>query len=224
MISVLVDKEVTLKFNINVEGNKTLPEARLILNLDSGVSLAIKGKIEEKIAKVVLPPLKYILKETGTKIVSSYLEVIADNTYHIPWKDSCELKESMQISVNESVNIEEKNESVVIEANIEPTPEPVKKLFKESATKKVLSEKWKLYSEKSKKSIFESGYLQAINDTIDYTKKALATLTEEEVYNYIKIKLKEAVSLQESAGNIKDKVEFSNGYYSAVFDTLMSFK
>ena len=118
MISVYTDKEVTLNFNIDIEGNKSLPESRLVLNLDSGVSIGIKAKITEKTAKVTIPPLKHILKNTDTKVVSSFLEVIADGAYFTPWKDTCELKESIQVNVNDDIKIEEKTDKISIKAEM----------------------------------------------------------------------------------------------------------
>jgi len=148
MISVYTDKEVTLNFNIDIEGNKSLPESRLVLNLDSGVSIGIKAKITEKTAKVTIPPLKHILKNTDTKVVSSFLEVIADGAYFTPWKDTCELKESIQVNVNDDIKIEEKTDKISIKAEMKEEEAIVQQpvaLFKETETKTRLIDSWNKY-------------------------------------------------------------------------------
>ncbi len=244
MIGVFTDKEVTLNFGLDIEGNKSLPEARMVLNLDSGVSISIKAKITEKVAKVTVPPLKHILKNTDTKLINSYLEVIADGSYFVPWKDQCELKESINVSVKEDVEINQKTENISItstapiteEEEEEPKDEEkvedkkVEESFKNSSTKKTLTENWNKYkSYKTTKdlklnTVYSDGYFQGLDAIVKELKPHMETLSVNEAHDNIQKLMKSAVSLKEKAeaSGKKYDQEFYTGYYSAIVDTFLT--
>ncbi len=248
MIGVFTDKEVTLNFGLDIEGNKSLPEARMVLALDSGLSISIKAKITEKVAKVTIPPLKHLLKNTESKLINSHLEVIADGAYFIPWKDQCELKESINVSVKESVDINQKTETISITASPiqDDTPsnlklmkeekieEEIKEIvslpFKESTSKKALVNKWNEYKKvKVSKdlninTVHASGYFEGLDAVIKTLKPFMETLTVDSAHTKIQTLMKSAVELKEKADSEDNQYnkEFYEGYYSAIVDTFIS--
>jgi len=248
MIGVFTDKEVTLNFGLDIEGNKSLPEARMVLALDSGLSISIKAKINEKVAKVTIPPLKHLLKNTESKLINSHLEVIADGAYFIPWKDQCELKESINVQVKEDVEINQKTEYISISVSpLQSDPEPMKEeikeevkeeklpfkvstSFKESVPKKLLADKWNEYKKiKTSKdlninSVYATGYFEGLDTIIKTLKPFMETLTLESAHSKVQSLMKSAVELKEKADADESQYnkEFYEGYYSAIVDTFIS--
>lgn len=208
MINIFTDKEVTVSFNIDIEGNKHLPEGRFVMNLDSGMQLGIKALIEGNTAKVTLPPLRNILKESNGKVVSSFFEVIADGAYYVPWKGSCDLKESISVNVDSKPKIEEKDETVSVNVKEEKT----EALFSETKAFEKLNEN----STKTPSSMQEKGYAHVIKRIKDKVKNSTETLTKEQAEDICRGFLKEAISMQKSATS-QDEKEFSNGFYNGVF-------
>lgn len=243
MINVFTDKEVTLSFGLDIEGNKNLPEARMVLAVDSGISLSIKAKIQEGTAKVTVPPLKHILKNTDSKLINAFLEVVADGSYFVPWKEQCELKESINVKVNEDVDIKQKTENISIKANSPVTEEeaPIEQpisleeakpvtspLFQSSSVKEKLVESWNTFKKNKNKdsaTVYTKGYFEGLDKLIKEFKPALATLTMEEANQKIKLLMKDTIALKESAdakfGDSYDK-EYYSGYYTAILDTFLS--
>ncbi len=242
MKEVFIDKEVTFNFGLDIEGNKNLPEAKMVLSLDSGVSIGIKAKITDKVASVTIPPLKHILKENKATLVKSYLEVIVDNKYFIPWSDQCELKESVNVNVSSDVDVQQKTESITISAELKEEPkkekappvsieevkEAIKPLFKESVAKKVLTEKWNKYknirnsTEVTLNTVKANGYFEGLDTIIKNIKPLSDSITKEEAYSRMKETLKQTIALKEKAekSNSKKDIEYYDGFYSAVIDIM----
>jgi len=248
MIGVFTDKEVTLNFGLDIEGNKSLPEASMVLVMDSGLSVKIKAKISEKTAKVTIPPLKHLLKNTETKLINSYLEVIADGAYFVPWKDQCELKESINVQVNEDVEVNQRTESISIKA-VAPMEEetPVEKEekekpeekdikdsefkedtpFKTSSFKKSLVEKWHTYKglkSTNNAKVYDVGYYEGLDSII----KELKPVSENISIKHVSVKLQ---SMMKNTVPLKEKAEASNkqydkeyyaGFYSAIVEMFLA--
>lgn len=132
MIELKLNKESELSFEINVEGSKEPPKARLIFEVDSNMELALKGKIQEGNVKVSVPSLMDLKEKLSGENVKGYLEVIVDNNYFVPWEEHFSLKapitvqaESASAPVKQSEikislgkkNLVEKNEIVELKAD-----------------------------------------------------------------------------------------------------------
>lgn len=84
MYTLYIDKPELFEAHIQIEGasiSNTI--CRLVLEHNNH-SLLFEGKIEKNTAKIPLNSLKSILKEGDTGLMK--LEVIADDTYFVPWK------------------------------------------------------------------------------------------------------------------------------------------
>lgn len=182
MLNIFTDKEATLKFGLNVEGNKSQPTARLVLLLESGLNFFVKAKIEEGIAYVNVPPLKTILKNSPSNTAKTFLEVIVDDSYYVPWKDTCELKESVSIKVNENVEVTQQTETIKIHVQSAPIEEEAPILFKDSELKKEMSLLWKKYKtlkEKENYSVYDRGAFEGLDSLVSQLKnKANITLSD----------------------------------------------
>tara|TARA_Y100001963_G_C6743954_1_gene430549 strand:- start:132 stop:731 length:600 start_codon:yes stop_codon:yes gene_type:complete len=100
MYKIYTDRGENFKCDISLEGAKLSQSfARLVLECDD-VNLVFKGKIDEASGKCIIPikPLKGVLDEnTQGKIV---LEVVADETYFIPWESNFIVNTAKKVSVN----------------------------------------------------------------------------------------------------------------------------
>lgn len=110
------DKNENFKCDISLEGAKLKDTfARLVLNTDD-VNVIFEGKIESG-GKCVIPikPLKHIFDvSTNGEMV---LEVVADDTYFIPWKSTFTTKKSKSVEVKVSESVEESKPKLTVEVN-----------------------------------------------------------------------------------------------------------
>ena len=110
------DKNENFKCDISLEGAKLKDTfARLVLNTDD-VNVIFEGKIESG-GKCVIPikPLKNIF-DTST-IGEMVLEVVADDTYFIPWKSNFITKKSKSVEVTVNDSVEESKPKLTVEVN-----------------------------------------------------------------------------------------------------------
>ena len=127
------DKNENFKCDISLEGAKLQDTfARLVLNTDD-VNVIFEGKIESG-GKCVIPikPLKHVFDvSTIGKMV---LEVIADDTYFVPWKSNFITKKSKSVEVTVNDSIEETKPKLTVEVNT-----PRQKLTKTPAPRQIHS-------------------------------------------------------------------------------------
>jgi len=122
------DKNENFKCDISLEGAKLKDTfARLVLNTDD-VNVIFEGKIESG-GKCVIPikPLKNIF-DTDT-LGEMVLEVVADDTYFIPWKSNFITQKSKSVEVTIDDSVEETKPKLTVEVNtqrqkITKTPAP----------------------------------------------------------------------------------------------------
>ena len=110
MIELRLNKESKLSFEMNIEGNKEKPKARLIFEMGNKMELAIAGKITEGKIEVTIPSLMDLKEKLSGDNVRGYIEVISDSTYFVPWEDYFSLKAPVSVQVEStSVKSEENN-------------------------------------------------------------------------------------------------------------------
>ena len=128
MMELKLNKESELSFDINVEGSKETPRARLILEMEDSMELAIKGSVKEGSVTVKVPSLMSLKEKLSGDNVRGYLEVIVDNGYFVPWEEYFSLKapvtvqaESTEVTKQPEIKISvgknkivEKNEVIII--------------------------------------------------------------------------------------------------------------
>ena len=95
------NKSTDLEFKLNLEGNSSLPEARLTLSVNNGASIMLPCRIDESTAKVTIPVLSEILKDVPSSF-EAMLEVIVDEGYFVPWRETLTTKSSVTVGVTEA--------------------------------------------------------------------------------------------------------------------------
>ena len=92
------DKQEEFVVELTVEGaSYSKTKCRLVLENTSGINTIFYGDVNENgVAKIVIPKTKGVLQE-GTQ-GNAVLEVIADDTFFIPWNDSYEIKASKKVT------------------------------------------------------------------------------------------------------------------------------
>lgn len=199
MISVFTDKESNLSFKMNIEGNKSLPEARFVINLPN-MSLSIKGSIEEGVITAKVPPLKYVLKDIKEAVLNAHLEVIADNTLFVPWKSEIDLRESIVVRPESSVIVESQTPEVSVKVE-ESTPITLKKKVTAPPT----------FTEKEAEA-----YLATIEELF----QIVSIKPPKEVPDALRKLLKESVQKKNTAEDSKDQktYEYYNGRSFALME------
>ncbi len=133
MIELKLNKESELSFDINIEGSEETPKARLILEMDNSMELAITGTVSKGSVKVKVPSLMDLKEKLKGENVKGYLEVIVDSNYFVPWDEyfnlkhpvtvqaeSTKVKKQKEIKITVGKNkIEEKNEIVTIKKDFQ---------------------------------------------------------------------------------------------------------
>ncbi len=153
MIELKLNKESELSFDINIEGSKETPKARLILEMEDSMELAIAGTVKEGVVEVKVPSLLALKEKLSGDNVKGYLEVIVDSSYFIPWEEYFDLKEPITVQAESKTvkkqkeikitvgknKIVEKNEVVIMHRDFQI---PKTKVLLESGDKfEILSEK-----------------------------------------------------------------------------------
>ena len=139
MYTFYTDKQEVFECKLDLEGAKlTDSRARLVLE-SSNYNLLFYGKIDEN-GKCEIPvkKLKSLLQETDTGKVK--LEVIAEDTYFEPWKDTYNVKTSKKVTVEvvskeTTKPITEKKVTAIVE-KVEPKEDPRTKQFLKILEKK----------------------------------------------------------------------------------------
>jgi len=97
MYKILLDKNKLFECDIKIQGaSSNNTQVRLVLETDE-FSISFKGKIENDRVKVPISKLKNILKENYTGAIS--LEVIAEDTFFVPWTETYETDTHRKVEV-----------------------------------------------------------------------------------------------------------------------------
>lgn len=203
MIQVFTDKESTVSFRMNIDGNKSLPEARLLIQLPT-VTLSIPGRITDGIISATVPPLKHLLKEVSSASVQARLEVIADNMLFTPWSNAVELRESISVTSDATVLVEAQSPQVSIKVESAEPPKP-------ATPPKVTPPKDLTMKE-------AEGYLEAVDELATIVR----TSSHEEIATKVKAKLRESITKLNQADDDKDyaKYQYFKGKNLAIMEAL----
>lgn len=119
MIELKLNKESELTFNINIEGSENPPKAKLVFGLNENMELGIKGTFKDEGHLTVSVPSLLDLKERfNDEKVRGYLEVVVEDSYHIPWEDDFNLKTPVTVKAEEStVKKEDPKKEIKISIN-----------------------------------------------------------------------------------------------------------
>ena len=117
MIELDFSKKPELIFQLNIEGNKSVPKANLVIKIDEKKSLKIEGFVVNDQVKISPDTsLKEIINKEQYK---AFLEVIVDNNYFVPWEDTISIHYPIKITAEsqyiESDKISVKSKEVIIE-------------------------------------------------------------------------------------------------------------
>jgi hypothetical protein len=98
MYKVYLDQNKTFECDIKIEGaDSSKSEARLVLETKD-FFITFKGSIQDGKVKIPINKLKGVLKENYQGNMS--LEVIAEDTFFIPWKDTFETDTLRKVEVS----------------------------------------------------------------------------------------------------------------------------
>lgn len=107
MYKILLDQNKLFECDIKIEGaSSENSKARLVLETES-FSICFDGKIQNGKVKIPISKLKNILKENKKGNIT--LEVIAEDTYFTPWK------ETYETDTYRKVEVEFKDDSLIVE-------------------------------------------------------------------------------------------------------------
>jgi hypothetical protein len=98
MYKILLDKNKLFECDIKIQGaSSDNTQVRLVLETDD-FSISFKGKIEDGKVQIPISKLKNILKENYKGNIS--LEVIAEDTFFVPWKETYETETHRKVEVS----------------------------------------------------------------------------------------------------------------------------
>lgn len=131
MIDLKIDNSFEITFRINIEGASELPNVRLSLLFEDFI-FSIKGTVEKEKAKVIIPPLKNILKfKNDLSSVKGVFEVFIDKNYFVTWEDMFNFIYPVEVSVSKEEVLEKKEKPLGITIEVDS--------IKESSKETVLS-------------------------------------------------------------------------------------
>lgn len=139
MLSINSNEKKKLKFGISVAGVQARDLRGALRLTVEEVEYGFPVKIVEGDVEVEIPPLRNLIAEVDSeKRYEVKLELIANDTYIVPWSDVAKIKTPISVEVSESIQEEdEKVEEVKIgitkvdEETVEepkPKPKPKKKI------------------------------------------------------------------------------------------------
>ena len=88
MYKLYLDKQETFEANIQIDGASSSNSLCRLVVEHNNFSILFEGKIQNNVVKIPISSLKNILQEGSTGKLR--LEIIADDTFFIPWEQSYE--------------------------------------------------------------------------------------------------------------------------------------
>ena len=103
MLKIKSDTEKHLSFDLEVSGSQNVPDVRLVMETkESDFQFLFPAKIENGVAKIVIPELNQFMEMLREKDVSVKLETILDGHYSVIWEDN-------SVLIEEPVKVTAKN-------------------------------------------------------------------------------------------------------------------
>jgi hypothetical protein len=121
MYKILLDKNKLFECNIEIQGaSSDNTQVRLVLETED-FSISFKGQIENGKVKVPISKLKNILKENYKGNIS--LEVIAEDTFFVPWKETYETETHRKVEVffNKEKEVIKETKKPTVSVKLTPT-------------------------------------------------------------------------------------------------------
>jgi len=110
MLTVDLGKSKLLEFKVSIAGNTQTPSAKLVFPFAENFELSIPAVIKDDIVQVTIPKLKVFHENLRDGNIQ--LQVIVDGNIFVPWTDTVEFKEQLNVVAE-----------AVVEKTIESKPE-----------------------------------------------------------------------------------------------------
>lgn len=75
-----------LKFAIDIEGSNSKPICKLSIPINESMSLSFNATIEDKVAKIEIPPIYNLIEKDCKELKDVKFEVYIDEMYETPWQ------------------------------------------------------------------------------------------------------------------------------------------
>lgn len=111
MIKVSSKKPTTIGFRIEIQGNTSVPLVRFIIKNEENVGFVFKTNIYDDKVMVNLPPLNSVSNTLVEGDFNSFLEVIVDESYFIPWEGQVSVSSPVQVKATVETDVENKEKS-----------------------------------------------------------------------------------------------------------------
>lgn len=150
MYELELDQDKNFECSLKVQGTSIKKsKVNLVIEADD-VDFKFKGTINEK-GKVTIPikRLKNILSENSTG--NLYLEVIADDTYFVPFKSEYITKLTKKVTLDESVSLVENTNPPKLKKPSITVCDPLH--HASNIVKKMIKEKISIFSSKDKQKV-----------------------------------------------------------------------
>lgn len=150
MLTINSNEKKKLKFSVSLAGVMARDLRGALRLTVEGIEYGFPVQIVEGNVEVEIPPLKNLINEVDSlKRYDVKLELIANDTYIVPWTDVANIKTPISVKVSESV-IEEDEIVEKIKIGVTNVDEEVIEEPKPKPKKKIVTEKKKVKINKRK--------------------------------------------------------------------------
>lgn len=118
MVELSATKATTLGFKLNVEGSTETPLVRFCVKAGEDFLVSFYAQVFKDKAIVNVPPLSFI-SEYKTESFESFLEIVVNGSYFVPWKGVAMLKSPVNVRADFENKIEEPED--IVSAEIDAT-------------------------------------------------------------------------------------------------------
>ena len=146
MLNINSNEKKKLKFGISVAGVQARDLRGALRLTVEGIEYGFPVKVVEGDIEVEIPPLRKLINEVDSeKRYEVKLELIANDTYIVPWSDVAKIKTPISVEVSESIQEEDEKVAEVTIGITKVDEEDVKEIKpKKKETKLSPSDKKKI--------------------------------------------------------------------------------
>lgn len=124
-MEIILSKPLELRYKMMVEGAKSIPSARFVLDIGEGQFFSIQGKVVDGIAEIIIPSLKFLEKKLKEKVTAK-LEIIVDDRYFEIWSEEVDIKSDIKVEPielrkteqEEKVSVELEEAMIVVDEDL----------------------------------------------------------------------------------------------------------
>jgi hypothetical protein len=140
MLNINSNEKKKLKFGISVAGVQARDLRGALRLTVEGVEYGFPVTIVEGDVEVEIPPLRNLIAEVDAeKRYEVKLELIANDTYIIPWQDVAKIKTPVRVEVSESIQEEDEKVEEVKIGVTKVDEEDIKEAKTQKETEKMMS-------------------------------------------------------------------------------------